>query len=266
MNGKLSTLVRLKEYLSISDAESDALLSRLLQAASQFVVQYCSRGFTVERYQDQFFGNGKTRMLLNNFPVVSVESVTGITGSATPPASGNPLANGYALLYNNGSAPATLQLFGMHYPTDRLISVDYTAGYQYSQFMTVPSPVAPATAPTLEPMGRAWVDDIKVEAEGTLWTRVDSDPQPTEYAVDEEGVYTFNSADIGTGVDITYSYVPYDVEQAVLELTGSTFKRRDRLDINSKTLGGQETVVFSRASMTETVRSMLRPYINVVPQ
>jgi hypothetical protein len=54
---------------------------------------------------------------------------------------------------------------------------------------------------------------------------------------------------------ITYDYVPFDVSFAVTELIGEWYKRKDRIGILSKTLGGQETVTFSQKDMGESIRS-----------
>jgi len=62
-----------------------------------------------------------------------------------------------------------------------------------------------------------------------------------------------------------YDAAPPAVEQAVIELAGEAFRRRDRIGQTSKTLGGQETTAFSAADMNATIRTMLAPYMAVAP-
>jgi len=68
-------------------------------------------------------------------------------------------------------------------------------------------------------------------------------------------------------VSYTAGYIspPAGVQQAVNELVGEAFKRRDRIGQSSKTLGGQETVAFQTTDMNATIKTMLAPYLSVVP-
>ena len=62
-----------------------------------------------------------------------------------------------------------------------------------------------------------------------------------------------------------YATAPPGVEQAVIELAGEAFRRRDRIGQTSKSLGGQETTSFSAADMNASIKAMLAPYKAVVP-
>ena len=62
-----------------------------------------------------------------------------------------------------------------------------------------------------------------------------------------------------------YATVPADIAQATIELAGEAFRRRDRIGLGSKTLGGQETVAFSQKDMNDTVRTLLAPYQVLAP-
>ena len=50
-----------------------------------------------------------------------------------------------------------------------------------------------------------------------------------------------------------------------MEIVGLWFKRRDRIGILSKTLGGQETITYSQEDMSGSARAMLQPFKNVAP-
>jgi hypothetical protein len=62
-----------------------------------------------------------------------------------------------------------------------------------------------------------------------------------------------------------YEATPPAVEQAVIELVGEAFKRRDRIGQTTKTLGGQETVAFSVVDMNATAKALLAPYSAIAP-
>ena len=61
-----------------------------------------------------------------------------------------------------------------------------------------------------------------------------------------------------------YATVPAGVQQAVTELVGEAFRRRDRIGQTSKSLGGQETTSFLAAEMNATVKARCwLPYLVV---
>lgn len=62
-----------------------------------------------------------------------------------------------------------------------------------------------------------------------------------------------------------YATVPASVEQAVNELVGEAFRRRDRIGQTSKSLGGQETTAYSALDMNATIKAMLAPFVAIAP-
>jgi hypothetical protein len=62
-----------------------------------------------------------------------------------------------------------------------------------------------------------------------------------------------------------YAVIPPAIEQAVIELVGEAFRRRDRIGQSSKTLGGQETVSFSVVDMNAAIKTALGSYRAVAP-
>jgi hypothetical protein len=53
----------------------DALLQTLLTAASDAVQKYCKRDFVSTAYDELYSGNGDRRLMLRQYPTISVESV-----------------------------------------------------------------------------------------------------------------------------------------------------------------------------------------------
>jgi hypothetical protein len=62
-----------------------------------------------------------------------------------------------------------------------------------------------------------------------------------------------------------YAATPPDIAQAAIELVGEAFRRRDRIGLSSKSLGGQEVVGFSLKDMNDAVRALLAPYQVLAP-
>jgi hypothetical protein len=62
-----------------------------------------------------------------------------------------------------------------------------------------------------------------------------------------------------------YASAPADVQQAVNELVGETYRRRDRIGQSSKSLGGQETISFSQLDMNASVKTLLAQYKALTP-
>jgi hypothetical protein len=82
----LTTLANVEAWLGLTvgaDPTADALLSRLITAASTYFQQYCSREFALTSYAETRSGLGGSRMMLFNTPVASVSSLT-IDGVAIP--------------------------------------------------------------------------------------------------------------------------------------------------------------------------------------
>src|SRR5579875_3868416 len=94
--GDLTTLANVKSYLSppLTTTADDALLSRLITAASQFIESWLNRTIASAAYTDTRNGTGGTRLFLRNRPVTAVSSLT-IDGVAIAASDPPPLAAGY---------------------------------------------------------------------------------------------------------------------------------------------------------------------------
>jgi len=270
MTERLTTLAAVKDWLDITSDDSDASLTRLIDAASQFVLGYLSRdSFQTRTYTQNFRGNGKDTMLLRNWPVISVSSVgvggTSITASSAP-VNGLP-GSGYRLS-DPRNAPQSIDLFGYSFYYRIPCAVTYVAGFQATQDTIIPAAPEGSTYPTITPINQgSWSNDLGVLIDGVVATKnlILENLQAGEYFVDDWGTYSFSPDDIGKLASISYDYTPWAVNQAVTELIGEWYKRRDRIGVLSKTLGGQETITFSQKDMNESIRSSLQLYNNVVP-
>ena len=263
MTERLTTLQQVKDYLDITDGNSDSFLNRLINSASQFVITWIGRdSFGVREYTQNFRGNGKSSVMLFNWPVKSVSSV-GIAGSAVAASVlgnyGNP-GSGF-VVSDVRFGQQTVELYGYSFWQGAPSQVIYTAGFQTTQTQNIPATPFQIT-PTNDGQ---WIADIGVTIAGVAAIKVTENPAAGEYTVDQDGLYTFAAADENKEAVITYDYVPFDVSFAVTELIGEWYKRKDRIGILSKTLGGQETVTFSQKDMSDSIKCVLQPYANVVP-
>src|SRR5579875_58763 len=124
--GDLTTLANVKAYLSppLTTTAADALLSRLITAASRFIESWLNRTIASAAYTDTRNGTGGTRLFLRNRPVTAVSSLT-IDGVSIPPSDPPPTGAGYlfddACVYLVGGATFAKGA--------QNIVVSYTAGY-----------------------------------------------------------------------------------------------------------------------------------------
>ncbi len=121
----LTTLDNVKAWLPdmASVTTSDALLSRLITAASQAVCVYTGRlGFDVEAYSELYDGRARPFIMLRQWPALEVTSVfvsahyQPLTCALEPPVAGG---GAQKLTLNGGFFPCGMSN----------VTVSYTAGY-----------------------------------------------------------------------------------------------------------------------------------------
>lgn len=266
MTERLITLPAVKEWLAFKEEQtgSDATLIRIIDAVSAFVMNYLNRdSFAAQEYTQNFRGNGKDTMLLRNWPVLSVSSV-GVAGQSIAGATrGNAgLPSTGWLVSDLREAPQSIDLYGYGFWLGAPCQVVYKAGFETTQDFTIVG-----TAPITFTPNKAgqWMTDLGVTIDGVAATLVTTDPTAGQYKLDEWGTYTFSVDDLNKVAAVSYTYAPWDISFAAMEIVGEWFKRKDRIGLLSKTLGGQETITFSSMDMNEAARKNLQPYMNVVP-
>ena len=120
--GDLTTLANVKTWLGVTTTTDDAVLARLISAASGFIQTWLNRTIGLNAYSEVRNGPGGTRLVFANPPVTAVSGVT-VDGVAIPAATGSDDA-GYLfdsrILYLRGHR------FG---PGVQNVSISYTAGY-----------------------------------------------------------------------------------------------------------------------------------------
>lgn len=272
MTERLTTLAAVKDWLGLNGVASvatDTQLTRLIDAASQFVLGWLNNGtFGAADYVQNFKGNGKSMMLLKYWPVLSISSV-GIAGSAIVASTmgNNGLPGSGYTIGDLREAPQSLDLWGYYFNYGAPSQVSYRAGYETSQDIKIAVDTGLVVKVTPNAGGQ-WCNNTRVLINGALAIRdADATPLPStgHYYLDEWGVYTFSVADVGKTATITYSYVPWDASFGVVEMIGEWYKMKDHIGMLSKTLGGQETITFSQQDLSPMTRTVLQRYMNVVP-
>jgi hypothetical protein len=122
--GDLTTLANVKAWFAppLTAAVDDALLARLIAAASGFIVSWLGRDLASRDYAEIRDGTGGVRLAFANTPVTAVASVA-IDGVAIPPAP-DALKPGYVF------SATQLYLRGRVFTRGtQNVTLAYTAGY-----------------------------------------------------------------------------------------------------------------------------------------
>lgn len=272
----LCSLDAVKQWLGIPSAtiNSDAKLQSLISACSRFLLSYLSRGNILPRVvTERREGYGQPRMLLKEWPVQSITSL--MVGTVTVPAgvlpspSNQTSTSGWLLQAADVNPPGTMQtvdLFGGYtFSSGRQnVQITYVAGYMVSaEAATIPA-AAPYVVTPLQPYG-SWGSSYAVTIDGVAATKVAAAPAAGQYSVNTVGNYTFNAADHGKTLALTYGYVPTDLAQACIQTVAEYYSYSDRVGILSKSLGGQETISFSVKDLSDSIKLQLQNYRNVIP-
>lgn len=118
----LTTLANVKQYLTVNVTTDDALLTRLISAASAFIQSWLNRNLASQTYTETRNGHGGYVLPLANYPVTAVSSVA--VDNVAIPAASDPTQTGYVFsdkaLYLNGYC------FSRGFQN---VAVTYTAGF-----------------------------------------------------------------------------------------------------------------------------------------
>jgi len=264
--GDLVSLSALKAHLGVQSSADDILLSSMISQISRAICTWLNRAFLWPRdVTDIFDGNGRNRIQLRNWPVVSIASV--IVDGQKIPQSTDGQSFGWMLEPGDEEPPGALQMLmlrgGVFARGWQNLAIAYRAGYQISE---EPHTVPSSTPKILcaQPHGPFAVDCGVAYASGAALTQVANNPAQGQYAVDALGDYVFSSSDAGAQILLNYGYVPYDLHACALEWAADRYRHRDRIGMTSKSLGGQETAAYRIAAMPDFVQQSLRNFGRII--
>lgn len=271
MLGDLTTLANVKAWLNITGDASDAVLQRLISQCSRTILDELQRSSLISQtYTDVADGMGGSHEFLDNWPVTAVSQVI-VDGQVIPEAVqqvGASFASvGWRLQPWDGYTPGdpqAVEMIGRCFTRGRLnVSITYTAGYLVSaEAWTIPATPFQVTAKQI--LGPWAADSGVTYADGTALVAVASSPAQGQYSV-SAGVYTFNAADEGQSVLLSYSYTPASLEDTCINWVSERFRYRDRIGQKSKTLGGQETASYDLSDIPAYIKTQLQPFRKVLP-
>lgn len=265
--GDLTTLANVKAWLNANGsatfpAGDDALLGRLVTAASKYIIAYLSRSLLPKQRTYTTNGWGTQQLYLPEFPLLSVQSLV-VDGVAIAQSASPPLGSGFLV----GTSDGCIYLNGACFTRGfQNVTAVYTAGFQTVDAETIPS--ATGNLLPVSTLSHPWACDVGVSyANGTALVLATSAPAAGQYQITtDNGVfnYKFNVADASAAILVTYGYTPEDIEQACIELLTERYKTRNRIGQVSVHIG-TETVSFSQKDMNDNVKTILNQYRNVVP-
>lgn len=267
----LASLADLKTWLDIGGNDDDALLARLITQISRALLNVLDRPSILPAiYVETYDGGGEASILLRQWPVNAVLSCC-VNGEAIRLSSslfdGAGIPMGYVLDGPDAAPPGRMQrvsLWGRSFARGlQNVAISYSAGYQ----ILGESAIVPANAPyaisALASYGE-WACDCGVAyADGAPLAPVASSPTAGRYTF-ANGVYTFNEADAGALVRLSYGYIPADLAICCMDWVAERYAYRSRIGQQSKSLGGQETMAFLIKDIPDFVAATLGPYRRVV--
>ncbi len=126
----LTTLARVKARLSMTTTGWDAVLIRLINAATDYIQGECCRQFLQATYTNEvhsIYGIGQRYLLLKQSPVVSISSLQYRVGLKTNPSWTDFIADDWELLEDGQSG--MIRIYGPILRGTNVIRVTYLAGY-----------------------------------------------------------------------------------------------------------------------------------------
>lgn len=171
----ICTVQDIKALGGITSTANDALLTALLVQCLQAIGAFCNRTFNSRDIIEYRDGNDSTRMLLANYPITAVASLT-IDGVSIPPS----VNNGPGYWFPQGGRALMLRNYAFT-RGQRNVVIDLTAGYGDA------AGVAP------------WPDDLKLALQMYVLTRFN---ERTRLGIGSKGLagesITFTDSPSGT--------------------------------------------------------------------
>lgn len=254
----LTSLANARAWLTMKGNQTadDAVLQRLISGCSAFVRNYCNREINYKQVTEIRNGKNGNCLTLREQPVLSVSSVAVIGMPALAASSGQ--TDGY-MLDSDGNVWMVNDVFPRGVQN---VTIGYATGYQtLDDEVVVPGTPYKVADESLKDF---WKYDlgVKYQDTGAALTKVSGAPAVGEYAVSTSGEYTFNAADTGKVMLISYRCVPREIERAVVEMVGERYRTIARIGETSKSMAG-ETTSYSTKDLNDFVRSLLNPHRTV---
>lgn len=119
--GDLTSLEKVKRFLSLAGSDDDGLLGDLITQMTEFINTYISRDLLSASYTEKYSGVGGSKLSMKNYPITAVASVS-VGGVALQASDGN--STGFA--FDEFSVVYIGGVFPKGYNN---VAIAYTAGY-----------------------------------------------------------------------------------------------------------------------------------------
>lgn len=281
MTGDLTTLAKVRAHLRIkpADISTDDELKVLITQESQTFKTETRRDILYQRYVEIRDGQGTPGIAPFQYPLQSADSVL-VDGVAIPAqpaiAAGDPPGYGYVLSSDRIEIvrPGHNEAFVPDYGGSSFSTTPYrfTQGFGNVVLTYWAGFLVDGEAGTVDPashsvqaQGNFYSDaGVAFASDGSPLTKVASTPGPNQYSVNETGLYTFNSAEDGDGVLLTYAYVPADIQRAVHRMIARELKSSDHEGQRSKNMGSAGgTVYYETDAYSDSVQRTIDKYARV---
>jgi len=138
----LVTLDNVREALGFTVTESgdDSLLTNLINRVSTRIETYCRRKFKVRSYTEYHDGDGSPEVLVDNYPIVSVDSLWDDTDRAFTDSANDLIASGDYIKYETEGAIRLFNNETVFQTGWQNIKVTYSGGYT-----TIPADIEQAS-------------------------------------------------------------------------------------------------------------------------
>lgn len=248
---------------------SDTQLIQLINSASRMAMSFMARPtFLMRRVDEIRSGIGNASILTREWPIYGdlISLSVGTIAIAKQSSVGLP---GWVIEnpWDQSSAgnPGKITLVGYTYSRGITnVRFSYYAGY----YVDAESQVLPSTGIVwpFSPLG-SYAANWKVTKAGVLMTPVAAGTTPTtgQYVppANSGEPYTFAVADAGQTVLLTYSYIPAEIDYAVMKWAGESYKYRQRIGMRSQAIA-QETTSYQLVDMPDDVKLTLQQYQRTV--
>jgi hypothetical protein len=287
------------EQVPATDADT---IQAAITSYSQNILTRTGRGFLagVRNYKERYNGNGSNEMLVRNYPILAVSSLS--VNNAPVPASPDFVSAGFVIDTSGSEAaiaiiggqvgaawragddrwgvnPGGWGSYGNAPPLGQSsfrfaqgiqnVAVEYTAGYtrdQIAEAQTVPATPGPYTK-AVTFASKFYLDLGVTLADGTPLEAVAASPGPMQYVAPvwnsvPRGTYTFNAAQQGVVVNISYSYSapPFDLAEAAGRLVAQMYRKRTWIGQDSQMQPNVGTTAYSKLEVEVGTAATIERY------
>lgn len=278
----LCSLTDLKEYLDIAGSDEDPILTRTVNRASAWIESYCNRNFLKREYYEWHDGNGQKELLLRNWPVSKCMLIAhGVQNSMTVSSS---TTSDLALMVSVGTTTldvdridsagtrtqTSYDLTTSNYNTTAKVvaALDSVTGVNATLAKNIPSQwlhrlegrdvMSASVQLTFPPDAES---EYRLNPErgqiSLRWSPIFYGEHPDERA----NRFPQTNQSVLVWYSAGYESVPYDVQQAALEVSSATYAMRSHdPSLGSESLGDYSYSLRAPQEIYDQMNNLLGPY------